>query len=173
MRSLSAKVDALARRVEKLEAGRMEEPTQIQGGAQPQYQDDDLWALAGLKARSRGSGAVMMVGNVVAPEGAGAAWQQEANVDDLLESDWSQVAECLSALAHPVRLRILQAVIRGQSTAKELAELDGVGSVGQVYHHLRALSAAGWLTTKAGGAHQIPVPRRVPLFVAILAGEHR
>ncbi|MBD3688972.1 winged helix-turn-helix transcriptional regulator [Nanchangia anserum] len=166
-------MDALARRVEKLESDRIEEPPQVRVGALAQNHDDNIWALEWLKARSQGSGAVMIVGNVVAPEGAAASWQQDADVDDLLESDWSQAAECLSALAHPVRLRILQAVIRGRSTAKELAELDGVGSVGQVYHHLRALTAAGWLTTKAGGAHQIPAPRRVPLLVAILAGEHR
>ncbi len=47
------------------------------------------------------------------------------------------------ALAHPVRLRLVQAILAGRSTAARLAELEDLGTTGQVYLHLRQLVTAG------------------------------
>lgn len=88
----------------------------------------------------------------------------------LLEEDWTVHAAALTALGHPSRLRILQLVARGEaSTAAEMAHADGLGTTGQIYHHLRQLVAAGWLRTTTKGRHEVPVERLVPLLVVLTA----
>lgn len=134
--------------------------------------DDRFWALQGLAARvgrPASPGAVMMVGDVRTPAGDEARWQYGSTTDDVLATDWSHVAPVLAALGHPVRLALLRAVLDGARTARELADAVEVGSVGQVYHHLRQLQSAGWLRAAAGGEHVVPVERLVPLLTAVLA----
>jgi hypothetical protein len=53
--------------------------------------------------------------------------------------------------------------------AADLAELDEVGTTGQIYHHLRRLTGAGWLHTTARGHHEVPPGRVVPLLVVLSA----
>ena len=53
---------------------------------------------------------VMLVGAAALPEGARAEWQQGAAVSDLVGWDWAAAADNLAALAHPVRLRLVQAI---------------------------------------------------------------
>ena len=54
-----------------------------------------------------------------------------------------EAAESFAALGHAVRLRLLREILGGRRTAAELAELEGLGTTGQIYHHLRQLTAAG------------------------------
>ncbi|MCO1599689.1 hypothetical protein M8C17_31480 [Micromonospora sp. RHAY321] len=51
-------------------------------------------------------------------------------------------ATALSALAHPVRLRLLREVLGGRQTTGELAEIEELGTAGQL-HHLRLITAVG------------------------------
>jgi hypothetical protein len=102
------------------------------------------------------AGAVMIVGAIDLPDGQQAQWQEGA------------AADALQALGHPVRLRLLQEVLRGRATARDLADLEGLGTTGQVYHHLRQLVAAGWLRARAGGHHEVPAERLVPLLRTIV-----
>ncbi|WP_127573391.1 ArsR/SmtB family transcription factor [Georgenia faecalis] len=129
-----------------------------------------FWALAGLHARVEAPGAVLITGTVALPDGRAAEWQEGALTGDLLEADWAETAETLTALAHPVRLRLLQRVLAGASTVHELTETEGVGTSGQVYHHLRPLVSAGWLRAVGGGHYEVPVARVVPLLTTILGG---
>ncbi|RZS61948.1 helix-turn-helix protein [Xylanimonas ulmi] len=128
---------------------------------------DAFWALEGLRAREPAPGAVMIVGDVTLPDGA-AAWQEGALAQDLIDDEWDRAADALAALGHPVRLRVLREVLRGHSTARQLAELDGLGTTGQVYHHLRQLTATGWLRARPGGRHEVPAERLVPLLTTVL-----
>jgi hypothetical protein len=41
--------------------------------------------------------------------------------------------------------------------------------IGQLHHHLRALVAAGWLTSTGRGRWSIPAPRVIPLLVVVAA----
>ena len=65
-------------------------------------------------------------------------------------ADFSQAAECLKTLAHPVRLRIVQLLLHGRYTVGEIAEdceiPDNVGS-----EHLRLLQRCGFLTSEREG----------------------
>mgnify|MGYP001232381200 FL=1 len=62
----------------------------------------------------------------------------------------SQAAECLKALAHPVRLRMVQLLLRGQYTVGELAEdcdiPDNVAS-----ENLRLMQRCGFLASERDG----------------------
>lgn len=130
-----------------------------------------FWALDRVRALAGDDGAVLITGTVPLPTGGRAEWQEGVGARDLLEDSWEPTAEVLAALGHPVRLRLLQAVLSGTTTAAELTALPGVGTTGQTYHHLRRLVAAGWLrpaTGAARGAHEVPLPRVVPLL-AVLA----
>ncbi|KAA5539093.1 winged helix-turn-helix transcriptional regulator [Roseiconus nitratireducens] len=73
------------------------------------------------------------------------AGKPRGNVDAFV-----QAAECLKALAHPVRLRIVQLLLHGRFTVGELAEdcevPDNVAS-----EHLRLLQRCGFLTSEREG----------------------
>ncbi|MZD07263.1 helix-turn-helix domain-containing protein [Streptomyces sp. SID5785] len=96
-------------------------------------------------------------------------WQYGAVTDELLASDWTEVADTFAALGHGLRLRLLREVLSGHTSATELAALDEVGTSGQIYHHLRQLTAAGWLRSAGRGRYEVPAARVVPLLVALTA----
>jgi len=155
------RMNALERRIAALE----QRPARA---AQPMPEADAFWALEGLRERAPAPGAVLFTGSVVTPAGA-AEWQQGHGVDDLLDEEWGERAAALAALAHPLRLRLLQAIVGGTATAAELGALEGVGTSGQVYHHLGQLVAGGWLVAQGRGRYAVPAGRLVPLLVTIAA----
>jgi hypothetical protein len=137
-------------------------------------QTDSFWALDGLRARVADyeHGAVLFTGTVDLPTGEHYDWQYGRAVDDLFEADWAASADTLGALGHPVRLLLLQRVLAGVRTASELAAEEGLGTTGQLYHHLRLLVSAGWLRSPGRGQYAVPGDRVVALLV-ILSGAAR
>ncbi|MEU5461527.1 ArsR/SmtB family transcription factor [Streptomyces althioticus] len=139
----------------------------------PPVEEGDFWALEGLKeqlaALKAADGGVLFTGAVRLPTGERYDWQHGSLTSDLLTLEWPDAAESFAALGHPVRLRLLREIAGGRRTAAELAELDDIGTTGQIYHHLRQLSAAGWLHSTGRGRHEIPAGRVVPLLVALAA----
>ncbi|MET9534669.1 MULTISPECIES: winged helix-turn-helix domain-containing protein [unclassified Streptomyces] len=138
----------------------------------------DFWALEGLKqllgedeanAAEVADGAVLFTGAVRLPTREQYEWQYGEPTSALLESDWPAAAESFAALGHAVRLRLLREILGGLRTAAALAELDELGTTGQIYHHLRQLTAAGWLKTSGRGQYEVPVERVVPLLVMMSA----
>ncbi|MBB3038174.1 helix-turn-helix domain-containing protein [Hoyosella altamirensis] len=129
----------------------------------------DFWVLDGLRQR-QGEG-VIYAGAV--ETGAGPVeWQYAHTADQVLDLDPGQtdaVAERLAALGSPVRLRLLLAVLRGASSVNELAALESMGTTGQIYHHIRILTAAGWLRSAGRGVMHVPPERVVPLLLAFAA----
>jgi hypothetical protein len=171
---MSERLAALEARVAVLEAGRgpASRPASrpASGPAHgPALDPDTFWALEGLHARVPAPGAVLIVGDVELPGGHAARWQEGAATDDLLDADWERAADLLAALAHPVRLQLVRHVLRGVESARELTEIEGMGTSGQVYHHLRQLVAAGWLRNR-GARYEVPPERVVPLLTTILGG---
>ncbi len=129
-----------------------------------------FWALEGLRSRvADTTGAVLYTGVVDLPTGEHYDWQFGLRLDDILAADWTEAAPALIALAHPVRLRLLQKILSGTHGAAELAEDAELGSTGQVYHHLRQLVAAGWLRVPTRGQYAVPGDRAVPLLAIFAA----
>jgi hypothetical protein len=85
---------------------------------------------------------------------------------------WAASAGQLAALGNPVRLTLLQEIVRGRATVNALSEVDGLGTSGQIYHHLRQLTAEGWLHTPSRGTFAVPPPR-VAALLAILEALQR
>ncbi|WP_172382964.1 helix-turn-helix transcriptional regulator [Streptomyces sp. MNP-20] len=165
---LEERVAELERRMAALEsAGRDHDR------AAPAVSESDFWALEGLKAQLAEHGAtdggVLYTGAVRLPTGERYDWQTGQFTEVLLDGDWSEAADSFAALGHAVRLRLLREVLGGRRTVAELAALDGVGTTGQIYHHLRQLTGAGWLHTTARGRYQVPADRVVPLLVFVAA----
>ncbi|MFD9720821.1 ArsR/SmtB family transcription factor [Streptomyces sp. NPDC059076] len=166
---LEERVAELERRLAALEErDGQEEPVRAGGRG-------DFWALEGLKDRltqaGAGDGGVMFTGAVRLPTDERYEWQYGTLTESLWELDWNRAADSFAALGHPVRLRLLREILGGRRTAAELTELDGLGTTGQIYHHLRQLSAAGWLHTVGRGRYEVPPVRVVPLLVALTAAQ--
>jgi hypothetical protein len=162
--NLAARVSRLEDRLARLEAAALR-PDDAPGPAEPAA----FWALAGLKERTADPGAVLFTGTVSLPGGEHYEWQEGHLVETLMADDWAQSAAALSALAHPVRLLLLQQILSGARTAAELARHEQLGTTGQLYHHLRQLVAAGWLRTSLRGQYAVPADRIVPLLTLLAA----
>ena len=95
------------------------------------------------------------------------AWKKIHRVDDLLALDEALLARQLTALASPVRIRILRELSSGPlQTADLQARLDEP-SAGQLYHHLRELLAAGIVTQPRRSVYAIPDRAVIPLLTLI------
>jgi DNA-binding transcriptional ArsR family regulator len=168
---LEERVSALERRLAALEGRGPDDAsaaTRVHGG--------DFWALRRLKEDLEGAGAtaggVLFTGAVRLSPQERYEWQITALTDALLAEDDpadATTADRLAALGHPIRLRLLRAVLGGMRTVAELAELPEVGTTGQIYHHLRQLTGAGWLHTVERGRYGVPAARVVPLLVVLSA----
>ncbi len=64
--------------------------------------------------------------------------------------DLQEAAECLRTLAHPVRLRMVQLMLRGELTVGELAEACEIPSH-MASEHLRMMQHCGFLTRRQDG----------------------
>ncbi|WP_328861084.1 ArsR/SmtB family transcription factor [Streptomyces sp. NBC_00306] len=161
---LEERVAALERRLAALEQA---------DRAAPRLGEGDFWALEGLKEQlaeaGAQSGGVLFTGAVRLPTQEQYEWQYGLLCEQLLDGDWSDAADSFAALGHAVRLRLLREILGGRRTAAELTELEGLGTTGQIYHHLRQLTAAGWLHTASRGRYEVPGARVVPLLVALAA----
>ncbi|MFJ6574283.1 ArsR/SmtB family transcription factor [Streptomyces sp. NPDC091292] len=184
---LEARVAALEARLAILETAAAERTVPDR----PRLAEGDFWALEGFKRQlseiGAADGGVLFTGAVRLPTGEWYEWQYGALTEPLFAerpdddgdgegdggdedgSDWSAAAEPLAALGHPVRLRLLREILGGRRTAAELTELEGLGTTGQIYHHLRQLTGAGWLHTTSRGRYEVPGTRVVPLLVALTA----
>jgi DNA-binding transcriptional ArsR family regulator len=132
-------------------------------------EEDAFWALEGLTTRSPEGGAVLYVGTVELPTGGAVQWQYGIGAEDLFAKDWSEQADALAALGHPIRLQILQAVLNGKTTVAQLVEQLDAGTSGQIYHHLKELLSSRWLTSLRRGTYEVPPARIVPLMAILTA----
>ncbi|MFI5665074.1 helix-turn-helix domain-containing protein [Streptomyces sp. NPDC051684] len=161
----------LEERVSRLER-RMAELEDVAPTA-PVMGEGEFWALDALKERhpvtQEADGAVLFTGAVRVPTGHRYEWQYGQLSQTLFDDDWAEAAESFAALGSPVRLRLLREILGGLRTAAELAALEGIGTTGQIYHHLRQLAGVGWLHTPERGRYEVPAGRVVPLLVVLTA----
>jgi len=66
---------------------------------------------------------------------------------NITEDNFEQVAERLRALAHPVRIRILEELGTGRKCVSELSEKIGVSQT-NLSQHLGLLKDRGWVKRK-------------------------
>lgn len=134
-----------------------------------------FWAIDGVlratEAKGVDSGGVVFAGQVVLPNDETYAWQIESETSELLASDWRAAHAPLAALAHPIRLLVLKALIEGKRDTQSLASLPDMGTTGQLYHHLKELEAAGWIRQPRRGEYIVLAERVIPLLAILSACE--
>ena len=124
----------LARRLERVEE-RLARLEARAAAATPT--DRGRGRLLGLEVlKSRAQDVVLYTGAVTLPTGEHYEWQESRTLEDLLVVDQTSSAAVFDALAHPIRVLILQHVLRGVRTTAELGALAELGTSGQLYHHL-------------------------------------
>ena len=157
-----ARLDDIERRLAALEAHASESPPTASG--------DTFWALQGLtRDLPEGEGAVLFTG-AVQVDGIPITWQYAMPTSAVDRVEWAHLAGAFAALGSPVRLTLLQRVMSGVHDVSDLVATEGIGTSGQVYHHLRALVAAGWLRALGRARYEIPPNRVIPLYVCLVAG---
>lgn len=161
---LHARLEHLESRLAVLEA----RAAQAVPSAPPAAQEDGFWVLERLE-RDAPEGALLFSGHVRLPTGEHWAWQEGQAAPEFLNADWQGAAPALAALGHPLRLAVLRAVLHGQQTTQELQGQPGLGGAGKLYHHLRELQAAGWLTLEGRGRYVVPAQKVIPLLVILRA----
>ena len=170
---LAARLDAVERRLAMLEQPEGSRPPSAPAAPESGVSEETFWVLDGLRERlAAGDGAVVLAGVVPLPTGEKYAWQYGQATEDLLAASWQELSKAIAALGHPVRLRLLQLILTGTRTAADLQSVDGLGTSGQLYHHLRQLIAAGWLVQSARGHYAVPGRRVIPLLVMLTATEN-
>ncbi|WP_448640629.1 ArsR/SmtB family transcription factor [Geodermatophilus sp. URMC 63] len=141
------------------------------GGAPPRADPGRFGVLEHLATDDAAlpGGAVAYAGRVELPTGEEYAWQRTHAAAEVrgTTADDAVTAAVLGALSHSVRLRLLREVLSGTRTTAALAALPGLGTTGQLHHHLRQLTSAGWLRTTSRGAYAVPAERVVPLHVVL------
>lgn len=129
----------------------------------------DFWVLNGLQEREIDG--VTFAGHVSAHGQSSVQWQYGLPTSTFLQQTWEDAAPSLAALGHPARLRLLKAILEGQTATTDLSHIENLGSTGKLYHHLRELVAVGWLKPAGRGHHRVPPERVVPLLVILAATE--
>ncbi|AUS81359.1 ArsR family transcriptional regulator [Actinoalloteichus sp. AHMU CJ021] len=167
--STEERLAALEERVRALEARWAEDATSA-----PEAADlaERFWVLRGLRQRMPADAGGLVYAGVLRDAATPVEWQYGHSSEELLaleSPDAESTADRLAALGSPVRLRLLREVLNGVTSAAELASLDSMGTKGQVYHHVRILTAAGWLRSVGRGALEVPPARVIPLLLALAA----
>jgi transposase/biotin operon repressor len=174
-------VTALGRRLVRstdFDPAPIEESTHAGAGydAQAAAPDPKFWLLDRL-ARNTGPGYTCggvsgSIGYGVVtrmPSTDGLWWAGEFNLPDILDSDLPSAAVVLAALGHPLRLRLLRELLLGASTIEELQRIDGIGSSGQLHHHLRELRGAGFVVSAKRNHYAVPGDQIAYYLVMIAA----
>ena len=161
LRTSASALDEVLRRLEVLEK---RVPRKMAGVAE----DERYWLLEKLSHHPR-PGAVAYGGVVDLPNGEHYIWQRESKAQDLYALEWESVTHVIGGLAHPVRLALLKALLEGRRSTAELQKLEGLGTTGQLYHHLKALERGGWVRSLERGVYGVPGERVVPLLAVLSA----
>lgn len=91
------------------------------------------------------------------------------DIAEAFEVDADALARVFAALASPVRIQLLRRVLEGPRTSQELQLLPGVGGVGQLYHHLKELLAAGLLIQRKRSLYEIRAEKAMLLCLLLAA----
>lgn len=119
--------------------------------------------------RGGGTGEVGYHGSVALQEGRGpVTWTIGYDAAATLGLAAGPVAEVLAALGHPVRLALVRRLLTGPASTGDLVEAAELSSSGQLYHHLRTLTAAR-VVEQDGRTYRVPDTGVVPVLVALLA----
>ena len=173
---VEARLSALEEQVDALRKLVSDVPLPFDGSGAPDGTGESgepqkFWAIEHINRHQPEAGGVVFAGYVTLPSEETYAWQIESKTNDVLAADWSTAQVPLAALAHPVRLSILKAILHGKRDTQSLQTLPEMGTTGQLYHHLKELESAGWIRQPRRGEYNLLAERVVPLLAILAACE--
>ena len=173
---VEARLAKLEARVAELERGDASAPVGgvDSGGVGSGGVGSDAVDSDGVGSDGVGSDAGDATGGVVSYQGevhlyGDVSWSIGYASGAILELSVPRTTDVLAALGHPVRLQIVRMLLRGPANAADLQAAVGLGSTGQVYHHLKTLVSANIVEQQARGDYRIGAKKVVPLLVSMLA----
>lgn len=165
---LRAEVRELAQAVRSRSGEGAESRGEAGAGGGPEL-DPRARELAG-RARSRGAAGLLTHYGYYGSGDREYYWAaDERAAEELLRQDDERVGRVLAALGNRQRLALLKAILERPASAAELVERLGMGTTGQVYHHLNVLQAADLLDQEERGRFAVK-GHRAPAFLLLLAG---
>ncbi|MGU3432346.1 ArsR/SmtB family transcription factor [Actinomycetes bacterium M1A6_2h] len=96
-------------------------------------------------------------------------WEIQYTPDAILRLPLQNSVDVLAALGHPVRQGIVRHLLNGPADAADLQAAVGLSSPGQLYHHLKSLTAARVVEQQGRGDYRISGPHVVPILTILLA----
>lgn len=95
--------------------------------------------------------------------------QQQGRLADVMNANPDRVAKVFAALASPARIILVRALLDGPRTSQELRQELDDPSVGQLYHHLKELLAAGLVVQPGRSVYALPRGSQISLCLQIIA----
>lgn len=97
-------------------------------------------------------------------------WQIDVQAERVLDLPDRGPIDVLAALAHPVRVGIVRSLlVDGPQPGSALQEAAGLGSTGQLYHHLKSLTSSGVVEQDKRGSYRLRAEATVPVLVLLTA----
>jgi DNA-binding transcriptional ArsR family regulator len=109
----------------------------------------------------RYSGAVDLAGPV--------QWSIHYDAGAVLELPAESAAAVFAALGHPARLEIVRILLRGNASVTDIQAAGDFGTSGQLYHHLKILTAAAVVSKVGRSEYGIAATHVVPTLVALVS----
>ena len=96
-------------------------------------------------------------------------FQQRLPAQSLFEVAPEVLSQIFAAFSIPHRVIILRTLCERSCTAQQLQEVLGMGSSGQLYHHLKELLATGLITQRErSSVYTIDPPKVIPICAALM-----
>lgn len=97
---------------------------------------------------------------------------QRVSLSEALEAEPESVSRVFAALGSPFRILLLRALLEGPRTSQELQQVLDVGPVGQLYHHLKELLAAGLIWQRKRSLYAIRQDRLMAVCIVFATAPH-
>jgi hypothetical protein len=95
-------------------------------------------------------------------------WRQRLALQSIFAASPELLAQLFAALSSPHRVIILRTLCEGPRTSQQLQELLGMGSAGQLYHHLKELLTTGLILQRGRSAYTIEPTKVIPVCIALM-----
>ncbi|CAM00953.1 DNA-binding transcriptional ArsR family regulator [Saccharopolyspora erythraea NRRL 2338] len=97
-------------------------------------------------------------------------WTIHVDPARVMQLDDGPRADVLAALGHPARAAVVRLLAgEGPQNAAALQAAAGLGSTGQLYHHLKSLTSCGLVEQDKRGSYRLRAQATIPALVLLTA----
>ncbi|MBO0790675.1 MAG: winged helix-turn-helix transcriptional regulator [Ktedonobacteraceae bacterium] len=96
----------------------------------------------------------------------------QEQVHSFFDAHPEQVAQVIAAVGNPHRVTLLRTLYQGPRTALQLQEELAMGSVGQLYHHLKELVATGLVIQSRRSTYSIAPAKMMWISLLFMVAFH-